>query len=578
MWRLGEDFRRKLEKRLEFLYGRKRINRLLERMAILTERYEFLKKEINLNGLWDEKSCLLITYGDMIRQKGRTPLASLLSFLCDYLKECVEWVHILPFFPYSSDDGFSVIDYKKVNPDLGEWDDIKKISQDFRLMVDLVLNHVSRCSTWFQEYLSGIAPAMNYFIEVDPEADLSQVVRPRTSPLLTPVQTVYGKKYVWTTFSADQIDLNFANPDVLMEMLEILLFYIAQGARIIRLDAIAYLWKKIGTSCINLPETHEIVKLFRDIIDYLAPGVILLTETNLPHEQNISYFGEGDEAHLIYQFSLPPLLLYTLHNGSARYLREWAAGLEECCAGCSYLNFTASHDGIGVRPLEGLIKDEEFEDLIQIIRSLGGLVSCRSCADGKEVPYELNITYFDALKDARQPENEGLQIKRFICSQVIMLGLQGIPAIYFHSLMGSKNDYEGVQKSGYNRAINRARFQNEELRRLLADSSTTTAKVFAAYTGILKTRRNEPAFHPNARQRVLDLPDELFGFVREPLHGHKSNVYCLHNVSANQQRFCLSDIDKDLGRAKVRDILSGALLEREVVMEPYQCCWLKVLA
>ncbi|WP_457571883.1 sugar phosphorylase [Desulfovulcanus sp.] len=578
MWRLTDFFKQRLEKRLQFLYGEKHKNRLLERIGLLAARYDFLREQCRYDKLWDEKSCLLITYGDMVRKKAERPFLTLHRFLQDYLKETIEWLHILPFFPYSSDDGFSVIDYRKVDPNLGEWEDIRKISQDFRLMVDLVLNHVSRCSSWFQDYIGGVAPAMDYFIEVDPETDLSQVVRPRTTPLLTAVQTVYGKRYVWTTFSSDQMDLNYANPDLLIEMLDILLFYISQGARIIRLDAVAYLWKKIGTSCVNLPETHEIVKLFRDIIDYLAPGVLLLTETNLPHEQNISYFGQGDEAHLIYQFSLPPLLLYTLHRGRARHLREWAAGLGPCRSDCTYLNFTASHDGIGVRPLECLIKEEEIEELIRTIRSLGGLVSSRSCSDSTEKAYELNITYFDALKDPKQPQDVDRQIERFICSQIIMLGLQGIPAIYFHSLMGTGNNYEGVQKTGQNRAINRARFQDEELRELLSDPKSVTARVFSTYTGLLKKRRSEPAFHPDASQEILDLPDEVFGFVRRPSKDGAGDVYCIHNVSAREQRICLSELDNGLKNVKMVNILNGAELEDEVILRPYQCCWLKALA
>ncbi len=323
-------------------------------------------------------------------------------------------------------------------------------------MVDLVLNHVSKCSSWFQDYIGGILPALDFFIEVDPKTDLSQVARPRTTPLLTPVDTVLGTKWVWTTFSEDQIDLNYKNPDVLIEMLDILLFYILKGARIIRLDAIAYLWKEIGTSCLNLPQTHEVVKLFRDIIDYLAPGVLLLTETNLPQEDNYSYFGEQDEAHMVYQFSLPPLLLYSFHHQDSQLLTQWLQNISPP-ENCTFFNFTASHDGIGLRPLEGLISEKELENLVQTIQDLGGLVSYRQEKDTQK-PYELNITYFDALKDPEDKDNISLQIQRFLCSQAIMLSLQGIPGIYLPSLFGTSNYYEGVEKNKQNRSINRPIF------------------------------------------------------------------------------------------------------------------------
>jgi len=120
--------------------------------------------------------------------------------------------------------------------------------------------------------------------------------------------------------------------------------------RIARLDAVAFLWKELGTNCLHLPETHELVKLFRDVCEIVAPRAIILTETNVPHAENVSYFGQGDEAHMVYQFSLPPLLLHAFITGNGQYLTHWASGLEPPPAGCTFFNFTASHDGVGVRP------------------------------------------------------------------------------------------------------------------------------------------------------------------------------------------------------------------------------------
>ncbi|WP_456325641.1 alpha-amylase family glycosyl hydrolase [Desulfonauticus submarinus] len=582
MWRLSYSFRNRVKNRLSFLYGEKRVNRLLERLGLLASRYHDLKERIKCCHLWDEHTTLIITYPDMIRLPGEKPLVTLDRFLTDFLQDVVEGVHILPFFPYSSDEGFSVIDYKRVNPDCGEWEDIENIAKKFRLMVDLVLNHVSRCSSWFQDYLSGIAPSINYFIEMDPKTDLSMVIRPRTSPLLTKVNTVFGERYVWTTFSPDQVDLNYSHPDLLMEMLEILLFYISKGARIIRLDAIAYLWKKIGTTCLNLPETHEVVKLFRDIIEYLAPGVILLTETNLPHHENVSYFGEGDEAHMVYQFALPPLLLYTIHKGNAAVLTNWAKTVSICPKNCTFLNFTASHDGIGVRPLESLVDNSEIEELVNIVHTLGGLVSFRQTPTGAK-PYELNITYFDALKDPQKPEDLQWQIKRFLCSQIIMLGLKGVPAIYFHSLIGSSNNYEGVQKTGQNRSINRARLDDRYLRESLNNAETKEWKVFNVYKQLLKIRREHPAFHPDSFQRVLDSNESIFAFERTSLNkfertslNKKERIYCVHNISSNPQKFALPGEVKN-----IQDLLGGIcghelkIESNNVFLEPYQCCWIK---
>jgi len=574
MWRLKSGFKERLRPRLELLYGSSLVDVLLERIALVSGRYNYLEQRCSMeNPCWDQTSCMLITYGDMMTSEQEAPLVTLNRFLSDHLKEIVSGVHILPFFPYSSDDGFSVIDYRKVDPNLGTWENVDAIAENFKLMFDLVLNHVSSRSRWFQDYIGSIAPARDFFIEVEPEVDLSMVVRPRTSPLLTPVQTVLGKRHVWTTFSDDQVDLNFANPDVLMEMLDILLGYIAHGASVIRLDAIAYLWKEIGTPCINLPQTHEVVKLLRDVLDSVTPGTILLTETNLPHEENISYFGHGDEAHLVYQFSLPPLLLHTLQSGSSRHLQSWAGSLAPPPPGCSFFNFTASHDGIGVRPLEGLLSTEEIDQVVQTVRTCGGFVNSRKGEDGSDIPYELNITWFDAMKDPDRPEDLSRQTIRFLCSQIIMLSLRGVPAIYFHSLTGSRNNHEGVAKTGENRTINRGRWSDTDLRGLLADSRTVTGQVFQAYTDLLAKRRLHSAFHPDTPQEIIDAPDSIFIVVRTPEPG--TPVTCVHNVGPAGQQIPFAQLGPILSiKNTAWDLIGEETIEETLHLEPYQCCWL----
>ncbi|MCG8585754.1 MAG: alpha-amylase family glycosyl hydrolase, partial [Pirellulales bacterium] len=386
---------------------------------------------------WDQTDIVLITYGDMVRSDGdASPLSELRGFLKDEsLDESLSTVHILPFFPYSSDDGFSVIDYHAVNPELGDWPDVARLSEDFRLAFDLVLNHASSKSDWFARYLACEEPYSRFFVEADPEADLTAVTRPRSLPLLTSYETAHGTKYVWTTFSADQVDLNFAEPELLLAMLGVLLDYTARGAQVIRLDAIAFLWKRIGTSCVHLDETHEVVKLMRDVLEAAAPHVWILSETNVPHKENISYFGDGDEAHIVYQFSLPPLLLDAFTHADTTYLCKWLSDLEPAKPGTTFLNFTASHDGVGVRPLEGLVPDDRLESLVAAVKSRGGLVSTRRREDGTDVPYELNIAYVDAL--APSEADEDLHARRFLSTQAVMLALRGVPALYFHSLVGA---------------------------------------------------------------------------------------------------------------------------------------------
>jgi len=561
-----------LRHRLVTLYGESRAPCLLQRLTVTAGHCASDDMPTaHCDSRWSEHDVMLISYGDMVRNDNEPGLATLKRFLDDELCGTINCVHLLPIFPYSSDEGFSVIDYRKIDPKLGDWSHVEEFGEGYRLMLDLVINHCSRKSGWFQDFVNGIAPGRDYFLTASPSVDLSAVVRPRTHPLLTRTRTRHGYRHVWTTFSEDQVDLDFSNPDVLFEFLDILLLYISHGAQIIRLDAIAFLWKELGSNCLHLPETHEVVKLLRDLLELVAPKVILITETNVPHDENISYFGDGDEAHMVYQFSLPPLLLHALHTGSAAYLTNWAAELAPPPQGCTFLNFTASHDGIGVRPLEGLVPDQELQALIEAVEVRGGLVSRRSLPDGSEQPYELNITYFDALsfpgEQTDQPPSD-LHVARFLCSQIIPLALQGIPAVYFHSLTATRNDRRGALGSGHNRDINRRRWPERELMRLIRDDNSHTGRVFHEYKRLLRLRTVQPAFHPDAAQQVLQLGDPVFVVVRSAAD-HGQQITAISNITEESQLVELP------GGEDMTDLISGAVCVGGMVeLAPYQCMWL----
>ncbi|VGO12730.1 Sucrose phosphorylase [Pontiella desulfatans] len=566
----------RMRKRFNRLYGPGEVEHLLERMVALIGRYGVGLEGYSEAPLWDETSSVLITYGDMVQQEGEAPLAVLKRFADQYLGGAIDTVHILPFCPYSSDDGFSVINYRVVDPDLGSWKDVQELGHGFRLMYDLVLNHCSRKSKWFADYVADIAPFRDFFIEADPENDLSGVTRPRALPLLTPVQTRHGDTHVWTTFSDDQMDLNFANPDVLFEFLDILLFYISTGATIIRLDAIAYLWKQIGTSCIHLKQTHEVVKLMRDLLDMVAPDVVLLTETNVPHEENISYFGKGDEAHMVYQFSLPPLLLHGLMNGDATYLTNWAASLNELPEKCTYFNFTASHDGIGVRPLQGIVPNEELMKLADRVKSLGGHVSTKANPDGSESPYELNITYFDALGDHPESVTDA-HMARFLCSQTVAMELRGVPAVYFHSLTGTRNNYAGVEETGRARTINRLKWNEGELENVLSDPHSHPARIMKEYVRRLQCRAQHKVFHPDAAQNIINLGSEWFAVERE---WKEQRIICISNFTDQYRELKVDDRLYRLNRAAAcSDLLSGRRYMGDgkvIPFDAYQTVWLQL--
>ncbi len=527
------------------------------------------------NNLWSEADTLVITYANSLVDGHHKPLDLLRDFLTHYLQGVISGVHILPFFPFTSDDGFAVVDYRAVNPTVGDWPDINRIGSEFKLMSDLVLNHVSSFSKWFHDYLQGHEPYDKFFFEASPDDDLSQVVRPRTSALLREVQTPSGPKHVWCTFSHDQVDLNFANPEVLLEFLRIMRLHIDNGIRVIRLDAVAFIWKEIGTNCIHLPQTHAIVRLMRLLFDYAVEPVVLLTETNVPNAENLSYFGNRNEAHAIYNFSLPPLVLHALLTGSSRALNQWLMAMPPAQLGCAYLNFTASHDGIGMRPAEGLLSEEDIETVISAVKAHGGLVSMRSLPGGGQKPYELNITYFEALKGTAAGGPDEHQIARFLCSQTIVMSLEGIPAFYIHSLLATPNDHDGVEKTGVNRAINRHRWDYPKLRAAIDDPETVHAQVLSRMKRRIGIRTRQPAFHPNATQFTLQLGEGIFGVWRQSLDRSQS-IFALHNLTDQTIALPVMSINLIGGEDWV-DLLSEEPVDAsrgEIELAPYQCRWI----
>ncbi len=555
----------KVKTLLKKIYGERTGTIAFEHIAPIIEKYGVRKSK--KDAYFSQEDVVLITYGDSLKKDGQLPLMTLHEFANQYLKGAVSHIHFLPFFPYSSDDGFSVMDFFKIDPALGTWQEVATIGQDFELMFDYVVNHFSSKGQWFQNYIEGRKGFEEFAIALDPATDLSMVTRPRSLPLLSEYQKKNGQTvHLWTTFSADQIDFNFKSLDVLTKMIDVLLFYANQGATILRLDAIAYLWKEIGTTCIHLSETHDMVKLFRAVLDIVFPDVIILTETNVPHGENISYFGNGrDEAQMVYNFTLPPLLFYSMVKEDATVLSQWAKGLYLESADNTFFNFTASHDGIGVRPLEGILDPAELDALIKIVKANEGQVSYKKNPDGSESPYELNITYVDAiLADRRSTCTD-----KFLASQSIQYALPGVPATYIHSLLGSRNWIEGANKTGRARTINREKLQVENPIAELNKPESFRAQVFFPYLNLIKTRKKQNAFHPNAGFEILDIHPKVFGIKR---YSDDQTIYALTNISSQALSVSLS---ATASTVQTTDLISGKTVDpAELNLNPYQYMWL----
>ena len=556
-------------KLLKSIYGEEIGTRAAERICPLIEHHS--KRSQKKKEYFSQEDVVLVTYGDSLIKDGELPLKTLHNFAHKYFKGIFSTIHFLPFFPWSSDDGFSVKNFHCIDPNLGSWEQVTAIGQDFNLMFDYVVNHFSSESQWFANFLADQDGFKDFAITVDPSTDLSMVTRPRSLPLLTEFKKEDGSKvHLWTTFSADQIDFNYKSIDVLEKMMEVLFLYVGYGARILRLDAIAYLWKEIGTSCIHLPQTHDMVKLFRAALNVVAPDVIILTETNVPHQENISYFGNGhDEAQMVYNFTLPPLLLYTFVKQDARLLSEWASSLGLASNATTFFNFTASHDGIGVRPLEGILPPDELVALIDVVRSGGGHISFKRNPDGTESPYELNITYLDAIL----AETASTSYKKFLASQAIQYALPGVPATYIHSLLGSRNWYEGVKLTGRPRSINREKLTAIRVEAELRDSTSFRSKVFFPYRHLIHTRRQQKTLHPNAELEIIQVDPRLFVIKRMVAD---QALFAITNISSQPVRTKLTDSD---ALDKMTDVLTGEPIDtRTIHLLPYHYVWLTTIS
>ena len=582
---LSRDLANRLRAHLEVLYPAAQVDTTLPRLLDLVEGFRAENPLIAIprQALFDETDVVLITYGDQVREPGRPPLETLRHFLNAHLGRVLTGLHLLPHYPSSSDDGFAVIDYTQVDPVLGDWRHVEQLASSFRLMLDAVVNHTSASSPWFLGWVYGDPRFEDFYLELDPATDVGQVTRPRTSPLLTRVAAGSGERWVWTTFSPDQVDLNYANPEVLVRVTEVLLGYVAHGAGMLRLDAIAFLWKRLGTPCVHLPETHEVVKLWRTVLDAVAPGTLLITETNVPHTENLSYLGDGtDEAHLVYQFALPPLTLAAFRSGDAQRMLEWLASLRTPSAQTTFFNFLGGHDGIGLRPVEGLLSDSEVAALCRAVEAEGGNVSYRTEPDGSKSPYELNTVFFDALNAPNAGEPLERQLDRFMAAQSILLALAGMPAIYFHAMFGSRNWVDGVHHTGRPRVINRQRLALSALEAQLSDPGSRRSQVLSRMRTRMSARIVEPAFHPSAPQQVLPASPAHVAFQRTACDGQHS-VVCVHDVGGRGARFRVRpDQGLDPGRRYV-DLCDGTEHVAEadgtldVPVDPYGVRWLRTL-
>ena len=570
---LKKDFSEKVKQYLFQIYSndlnKKQINNLfLNIKSIFTQPMKRSKNE-----LWSEKDFLLITYADSIKKNNQKNLITLNSFLKKYCKE-FSYIHILPFFPFSSDDGFAVEDYKKIKIEHGSWKDLKKITKTFDIMVDLVINHCSSNNKLFKNFLEDKNPGKDFFINSEKKFPKSnKIVRPRSSDLSKKVLVNGKNTYVWCTFGHDQVDFDFRNPNVLLYFFEIIKFYLDQDIKALRLDAVAFLWKELGTRCINLPQTHNIIRLIRLIIDRFYNKTLIITETNIPSHENLTYFGNNNEAHCIYNFSLAPLLIHAVVSGNSFYLKKWSRGMPPAQENNSYLNFLSTHDGIGMRPVEGILPENEIQKYFNFFKKQGGLFSYRTNA-GKKSVYEVNITLLEAFKECYNGKDKFV-LERFILAHTILFSMEGIPAIYIQNYLGSKNDNAKVKKTNSFRSINRRNWNFDSLVKIFKNKSNINSKILHSLNRLMVLRKKQIAFHPNATQFTLQLGDIFFGIWRQSIDRSQS-IFCISNLTNVKQKISLLDINL-ISTNNWFDILSNKKIKNigdELLFKPYQTFWI----
>ena len=569
---LSQINKRKISFKLNQIYNfltKNEIDLIAEEISQIINHFNRNNKKKN----WfvSEKTTMVICYGDSIYSKNKKHLKTFQAFFNKKLNKFIDTIHFLPFYPSSSDSGFAVKDHYKIDSKFGNWLNIKNFSSKAHIMADMVINHASARGLWFKNFLKEKKPGKDYFLLVNSKFNVSKVVRPRDHKLLKEINIFKKKEYLWRTFSDDQIDLNFKNPKVLLRFIKIMVNLIKNGVTIFRLDAIAYLWKESGTKCINLKQTHEIVKVLRIVSNSLNIKSIIVTETNLPEKENLSYFGNNDESNWIYNFTLPPLLIYSLLFENGSYLNDWSKKLPQTKKGNSYLNFIASHDGIGMRPLEGIINNQSIKKLLLRLKKNGSKFSYRKVNNNKKKVYESNITVFDALKVSDKDKKGLYNFQRYIAAHAIMFSFEGVPAIYFNSLFGKSNDEARYVITGNNRDVNRFKWNELNILKKIKSNSSKEYYIFETLKYLLKIRKKQKAFHPNAYRTNINLGDNFFCIKRVSLD-KKQTILCITNLTSKLQN---AKINKKYNKFKnLIDSNVKTKILNSINLKPFETIWL----
>ena len=435
----------------------------------------------------------LITYADRL---GGGTLNDLRALLAGPLAGVFGAVHILPFYhPIDgSDAGFDPIDHTRVDPRLGDWSDVAALAGDIDVMADVIVNHMSSHSPQFQDYsmhgsgsrFEGLFLTRDaVFTQGASPADLAAIYRPRPGLPFTSVQLANGEERVlWTTFTAEQVDIDVRHRRGREYLDAILRTLAASGVKMVRLDAVGYAIKQAGKSCFMMPATYEFIAGFA--AQARALGLEVLVEVHAHYRQQIEIARHVD---WVYDFALPPLLLHACFFKTARVLREWIAQRP-----INALNVLDTHDGIGIIDIgaaahdragqPGLVPPEELDQLVESIhRNSGGQSREATGAAASNLDlYQVNCTFYDAL---------GRDDGAYLLARAVQFFLPGIPQVYYVGLLAGVNDMALLRRTGVGRDINRQHFSSEQI--ALAFAKPVVSQLLE----LIRLRNAHPAFGGN---------------------------------------------------------------------------------
>jgi amylosucrase/maltose alpha-D-glucosyltransferase/alpha-amylase len=487
-----------------------------------------------------------------------------------------------------------VRDYRKVAEHLGTMEDLRKVATDLRdrgisLILDFVFNHTSDEHEWARRAQEG-DPRYEAYYRVFPDREMPDAFEASLPEVFAedhPGAFTYHpsmRKWVWTTFHTYQWDLNYENPEVFNRMAEEMLFLANQGVEILRLDAVAFLWKRVGTTCQNLPEAHLLIQAFNAVAAIAAPGMVLKSEAIVHPDEVRKYIGR-EECPLSYNPELMALLWDALATRDVRALRRATADGFQLPAGCAWVNYARCHDDIGWAFSDDDISASGFDPAAHR-RFLSAFYTGRfdgSFARGQPFQEEpatgqarisgtlASLCGVEAALDDGDPEALELAIRRVLLLKGLLMSMSGIPLLYLGDEIGMLNDYgyEGdPRKAGDSRWLHRAPFDWARAEER-DDPETVPGRIFHGILRLIRLRTQAPAFQRSGTEIADTGNDHVFGFLRTA-GGH--TAFVLANFSEEPQAVEARRLRRQGLRKSVLDLYTGRTLTaaHELTLEPYQ--------